>query len=108
MVRSGSTTGTSVNVTGLSSGTPYSVYVRSRCGTTPGIWTTFPAHFLTLCDVVGDFYENFDSTPAGTSADNTVPICWTYLDDMTSTGYGYRSEERRVGKECRSRWSLYH
>ena len=24
-------------------------------------------------------------------------------------GYGYnRSEERRVGKECRSRWSPYH
>src|SRR2546430_12306974 len=23
-------------------------------------------------------------------------------------GYLYRSEERRVGKECRSRWSPYH
>ena len=23
-------------------------------------------------------------------------------------GYGKRSEERRVGKECRSRWSPYH
>src|ERR1035441_1579128 len=23
-------------------------------------------------------------------------------------GSGYRSEERRVGKECRSRWSPYH
>src|SRR2546425_10506944 len=22
--------------------------------------------------------------------------------------YGFRSEERRVGKECRSRWSPYH
>src|SRR2546426_10286040 len=37
------------------------------------------------------------------------------LDYMTSTSYeeppfpqGYRSEERRVGKECRSRWSPYH
>src|SRR6266571_3310136 len=27
------------------------------------------------------------------------------LDD---TGRGERSEERRVGKECRSRWSPYH
>ena len=25
-----------------------------------------------------------------------------------STPAGYRSEERRVGKECRSRWSPYH
>src|ERR1017187_9380575 len=24
------------------------------------------------------------------------------------TGYMHRSEERRVGKECRSRWSPYH
>ena len=24
------------------------------------------------------------------------------------TGIGWRSEERRVGKECRSRWSPYH
>ena len=23
-------------------------------------------------------------------------------------GYAIRSEERRVGKECRSRWSPYH
>ena len=28
---------------------------------------------------------------------------------ITFTGYpGNRSEERRVGKECRSRWSPYH
>ena len=27
---------------------------------------------------------------------------------MTSNAYGTRSEERRVGKECRSRWSPYH
>ena len=25
-----------------------------------------------------------------------------------SGGFGNRSEERRVGKECRSRWSPYH
>ena len=25
-----------------------------------------------------------------------------------SAGTAYRSEERRVGKECRSRWSPYH
>src|SRR3989449_6164403 len=26
----------------------------------------------------------------------------------SSSAYGERSEERRVGKECRSRWSPYH
>ena len=24
------------------------------------------------------------------------------------SSFGFRSEERRVGKECRSRWSPYH
>src|SRR2546425_12471234 len=28
--------------------------------------------------------------------------------DVTPAGLHYRSEERRVGKECRSRWSPYH
>src|SRR3712207_7784655 len=39
-----------------------------------------------------------------------------YRDFMASRGFGvkwadaqgFRSEERRVGKECRSRWSPYH
>ena len=29
------------------------------------------------------------------------------MDDI-ATSLGIRSEERRVGKECRSRWSPYH
>ena len=27
---------------------------------------------------------------------------------MKNSGFQIRSEERRVGKECRSRWSPYH
>ena len=30
------------------------------------------------------------------------------LPEMFSTGFCTRSEERHVGKECRSRWSPYH
>src|SRR3989449_7951936 len=35
---------------------------------------------------------------------------WTHLRWMWTTHLGHyiRSEERRVGKECRSRWSPYH
>ena len=29
-------------------------------------------------------------------------------DDIDANPTKYRSEERRVGKECRSRWSPYH
>ena len=32
------------------------------------------------------------------------PNKWNYIDGCMIT----RSEERRVGKECRSRWSPYH
>ena len=31
-----------------------------------------------------------------------------YKSDGIITRNEYRSEERRVGKECRSRWSPYH
>ena len=32
----------------------------------------------------------------------------TYTAGIVLTGTEIRSEERRVGKECRSRWSPYH
>ena len=31
-----------------------------------------------------------------------------YRSAMLKDGVAMRSEERRVGKECRSRWSPYH
>src|SRR2546422_7771433 len=34
-----------------------------------------------------------------------LPLTSKRLDCLVT---GYRSEERRVGKECRSRWSPYH
>ena len=33
---------------------------------------------------------------------------WTTAYITRNYGYMVRSEERRVGKECRSRWSPYH
>ena len=40
-------------------------------------------------------------------SDNYPP--YNYLnEDGVPTGIDVRSEERRVGKECRSRWSPYH
>ena len=34
--------------------------------------------------------------------------CREFVGEEYSTWTGSRSEERRVGKECRSRWSPYH
>ena len=36
------------------------------------------------------------------------PITKGHLDIIERAAKIFRSEERRVGKECRSRWSPYH
>ena len=35
-------------------------------------------------------------------------IADSFKTDILAGRYEQRSEERRVGKECRSRWSPYH
>ena len=37
-----------------------------------------------------------------------VPVLWMGFNIWQLTSTRSRSEERRVGKECRSRWSPYH
>ena len=38
----------------------------------------------------------------------TVDECYNFFEDVCTIKEIMRSEERRVGKECRSRWSPYH
>src|SRR2546425_36049 len=38
----------------------------------------------------------------------TQCLVWSKPETMEARVTGTRSEERRVGKECRSRWSPYH
>ena len=44
--------------------------------------------------------------------ENSTPVELYYEDHGAGRPvvliHGWRSEERRVGKECRSRWSPYH
>ena len=43
-----------------------------------------------------------------TEKENLVPV-WERITISLEEAAAYsRSEERRVGKECRSRWSPYH
>src|SRR5690554_2540419 len=86
---SGTTVNTFVNITGLDPATEYLVYIRSVCGTTPGVWTTFPVDFMTACPVYTGFYEDFDSTPVGSSSNPVIPHCWSFIDDVVSSGYLY-------------------
>src|SRR2546426_12757434 len=52
------------------------------------------------------------STVAGASITPAIEVTARDANGNTATGFTgnvtLRSEERRVGKECRSRWSPYH
>ena len=52
---------------------------------------------LRLTRAVGQILEN-----------SGINVYYVREDDEYETPFKKRSEERRVGKECRSRWSPYH
>src|SRR5258706_8717355 len=66
----------------------------------------------------GTFYSTSTSYPGGVAFSKDGKSAYALLNqnntlakiDLTATPpvQGTRSEERRVGKECRSRWSPYH
>src|SRR2546425_7877079 len=51
--------------------------------------------------------RNADTTPPDNSRPGLPPNAFTPRTDAQAVSPD-RSEERRVGKECRSRWSPYH
>ena len=48
------------------------------------------------------------SEPDDPTDDADIEAADTRNTDLRTAARGGRSEERRVGKECRSRWSPYH
>src|SRR5690554_3507599 len=90
LVATATTTNLSVTLSTLNPNTDYEVYVRSLCGIATSRWSQ-ALMFKTLCGTFGDFYENFDSLATGSSTNPSIPDCWTYFDDVASTGYGYTS-----------------
>ena len=44
----------------------------------------------------------------GTLLNTIADLAQSTNHALQALGYPTRSEERRVGKECRSRWSPYH
>lgn len=108
VIRSGSTNGvnaTTATVSMLTPATDYFLYVRSRCGTSTGIWTSFPVRFQTLCAVFTSIEENFDDTPTGTRSVESYPRCWSYLDEIVTSGYGY--VEAATAKSSPNSFRLY-
>ena len=62
-----------------------------------------------IADVLGvtvEHYRKLEAGVTGISVDKVLTLYHKYGIDPTYLIT--RSEERRVGKECRSRWSPYH
>src|ERR1051326_6038348 len=59
-------------------------------------------------DELGNRIGPYQTFERGRSSNINCACHWT-VNVAASVGHGklYRSEERRVGKECRSRWSPY-
>ena len=84
-----------------------------------GIWSHKMRSFLTMLGIIIGIAAIIAivSTIKGTNeqieqnligaGDNNVTVQLYQGDYSMDFSYG-RSEERRVGKECRSRWSPYH
>lgn len=68
-------------ITGLTPATRYDVYVREVCTVTDRSPWTGAISFVTLCDPIASFSENFDSV-----ATPNLPICWSSFNTVLATG----------------------
>src|SRR3712207_9340493 len=97
---------------------PYTTLFRSTSRTWPRL-----RDIGRFCvNVLAEGHDAVSQTFARSGVDKFAGVHWTpsghgspVLDDVVAwidaelwAEYDGRSEERRVGKECRSRWSPYH
>lgn len=68
-------------IIGLLPSTNYKVWVRSVCGTNLGAFSQ-AATFLTACEPVTEFSQNFDTSPTGTTV--PMPACWMRAGNGTT------------------------
>ena len=60
-------------------------------------------------EAAASFQKVVDYYPENKSAKNSITVANKLQEqEKAKIKKKYRSEERRVGKECRSRWSPYH
>lgn len=92
---SGTIAGTTVNLTGLASGTVYSVWVRSNCGGNYGIWVG-PLNFTTL--VAPPITTSANICQGGTGSVSGTATCTgqTNLGNTINGGWDATSDPRAV------------
>src|SRR2546430_13442341 len=77
--------------------------------TVTGVQTcALPISFLQIPVCTQKFFLLACSGRTRICRENRKPFAATGADTCQTSGAKSRSEERRVGKECRSRWSPYH
>lgn len=71
---------------GLMQNTEYEAYVRANCGGGDyGAWILSNNTIRTTCgEITENYCEDWDGI-----ADNTVPFCWSVIDDPSSSGHAY-------------------
>ena len=63
---------------------------------------------MLVCAVAVPAFAAEEVEPENGLTSSYVQMNIPYADFYKAAGVDNRSEERRVGKECRSRWSPYH
>src|SRR5439155_4130963 len=78
--------------------------LHHRCGETLAVAPQVPGRY---------FHRTYDARPhlerdyfLNQPGEQCTGRYWTICFQGMDEGRSYRSEERRVGKECRSRWSM--
>ena len=64
--------------------------------------------YTALAEKLNQFMDILDSWRLYAKTHSLYDLIWKIYNDRFYYDYLLRSEERRVGKECRSRWSPYH
>ena len=82
---------------------PY-LLVNGASGIAVGMATNMPPH--NIKDTISAICAYIDNSDI--EIDDLIRIIKAPDFPTGGTIYAHRSEERRVGKECRSRWSPYH
>src|SRR5439155_11884615 len=89
----------------------YDVVVTNLCGTNISSQAALSLNPPPTISCPGDVSANSDPVLCGTNVDFAASATGSPTPTITysqNPGTFFRSEERRVGKECRYRWSPYH